>query len=214
MRHTGIPLPEPLINNDLLICFVAGLGIAMLVLLKQPRSLVFTSLAGIISNDAFYAKNATIGDHIKHYILLALSIIGISLYATKSFLPTQFSTIQISTIGIGISGYLLAKLLLMNGYFRLFFGAKSRELIYQYISLIITLGFVCFAGYVLLQFSPSIPSIVIHAIIGLTSIVCALLIIYILFKDFFNKVFLFFHFILYLCTFEILPVLVVLKCVV
>jgi hypothetical protein len=211
MRHAGIPLPEPLINNDLLIGIVVTLGVAMLVLLKQPRSLVLSSLAGVITTDGFFAKNATIGEYAKHYILLVLSVLGLSLYATKLFTPLQFEWKQIGLTFIGICSFLVVKLLLMNVYFRLFFGKKSRELLYQYISLIIIIGIVAYFGYTLLQYAPLIPPIIIHTIIGIICVCCALLVIYILFKDFFNRPYLFFHFILYLCTLEILPILAIAK---
>lgn len=210
MRHTGIPLYEPLIQNDLLIGGIILLGIFMLALLKQPRSLALTSLQGIFNDDHFFAKNATIGDHVKHYLLLILSIIGISLVITKHF-STYVTWSNLSTICLYICSFIAAKLLAMNFYFRLFFGKRSREFLYQYVSLIIIIGLFCYMGYVIMQFSPLIPPIIVIATIGVISICCNLLVFYILLKDFFNKSFLTFHFILYLCTLEILPILVVIK---
>lgn len=214
MRHIGIPLPEPLINYDMLLGLVVILGVAMLVLLKQPRSLVIASIASIFNNDTFFAKNATIGDHAKHYILLTLSIIGSSLLATKLIFPSQFSLVQIGIIAIGIGSFLAIKILLMTAYFSLFFGVRYKTLIYQYISLVIVLGFTCYLGYILLQFSPLIPLPLILTIIAIIGICITLAMIYILLKDFFNRGYLIFHFILYLCTLEILPILAIIKWVV
>lgn len=214
MRHTGIPLPEPLINYDMLIGLVVIVGVAMLALLKQPRSLAITSIASIFNNDTFFAKNATIGDHIKHYILLALSIVGASLFIAKLFIPNHFCIPLIGKIALSICCFLGAKLFLMTSYFSLFFGRRHKTLIYQYISLIIVLGFTCYIGYVLLQFSPFIPLSFILTIIAIIGIAITLATIYILLKDFFNRPYLIFHFILYLCTLEILPALVIIKHVV
>lgn len=214
MRHLGIPLPEPLINYDLLLGLVVSMGVAMLVLLKQPRSLVFTSLASIFNNDTFFAKNATIGDHVKHYILLALSIVGASLFIAKLFIPNHFCIPLIGKIALSICCFLGAKLFLMTSYFSLFFGQRHKTLIYQYISLIIVLGLTCYLGYVLLQFSPHIPLSCILTVIAIIGIAITLATIYILLKDFFNRPYLIFHFILYLCALEILPALVIIKHVV
>lgn len=214
MRHIGIPLPEPLINYDMLIGLVVIVGVAMLVLLKQPRSLAITSIASIFNNDTFFAKNATIGDHVKHYILLALSIVGASLFIAKLFIPNHFCIPIIGKIALSICCFLGAKLFLMTSYFSLFFGRRHKTLIYQYISLIIVLGLTCYLGYVLLQFSPHIPLSFILTIIAIIGIAITLATIYILLKDFFNRPYLIFHFILYLCTLEILPALVIIKHVV
>ena len=214
MRHIGIPLPEPLINYDMLIGLVVIVGVAMLVLLKQPRSLAITSIASIFNNDTFFAKNATIGDHVKHYILLALSIVGASLFITKLFIPNHFCIPLIGKIALSICCFLGAKLVLMTSYFSLFFGRRHKTLIYQYISLIIVLGFTCYIGYVLLQFSPFIPLPFILTIVAIIGLCITLAMIYILLKDFFNRGYLIFHFILYLCTLEILPILAIIKWVV
>ena len=214
MRHIGIPLPEPLINYDMLIGLVVIVGVAMLVLLKQPRSLAITSIASIFNNDTFFAKNATIGDHVKHYILLALSIIGASLFIAKLFIPNHFCVPLIGNIALSICCFLGAKLVLMTSYFSLFFGRRHKTLIYQYISLIIVLGFTCYIGYVLLQFSPFIPLPFILTIVAIIGLCITLAMIYILLKDFFNRGYLIFHFILYLCTLEILPILAIIKWVV
>jgi hypothetical protein len=214
MRHIGIPLPEPLINYDMLIGLVVIVGVAMLVLLKQPRSLAITSIASIFNNDTFFAKNATIGDHVKHYILLALSIVGASLFINKLFIPNHFCIPLIGKIALSICCFLGAKLFLMTSYFSLFFGRRHKTLIYQYISLIIVLGFTCYIGYVLLQFSPFIPLPFILTIVAIIGLCITLAMIYILLKDFFNRGYLIFHFILYLCTLEILPILAIIKWVV
>lgn len=214
MRYIGIPLPEPLINYDILIGLVVIVGVAMLVLLKQPRSLAITSIASIFNNDTFFAKNATIGDHVKHYILLTLSIVGASLFIAKLFIPNHFCIPLIGKIALSICCFLGAKLFLMTSYFSLFFGRRHKTLIYQYISLIIVLGLTCYLGYVLLQFSPHIPLSFILTVIAIIGIAITLATIYILLKDFFNRPYLIFHFILYLCTLEILPALVIIKHVV
>ena len=211
MRHTGIPLPEPLINNDLLIVLVVLLSIAMLVPLKREKSLVYTSIASIFNRDPFFAKNATIGDHIQHYMLLFFSIVGLSLYAIQSIKPLHFTWTEVGLCSAGISSFVITKLLLMHIYFSLFFGKMSRMLIYQYISLIITLGIAGFIGFIFLRYAPLIPPAFIHGITGTISLCCGLTVIFVLLRDFFNRACLFFHFILYLCTLEILPILAAIK---
>ncbi len=211
MRYPGIPLPEPTINNDLLTSIIVVLGVSMLVLLKQPRSLVLSSISGIISNDSFFAKNATIGDHIKHYILLVISLLGLSFYAVQLYQPFAYKWEQIGFTFLAFCSFFAIKLILMNIYFRALFGKKYRELIYQYISLIIIIGFGGLFGYILLQYAPLFPPIIVHACIAIICLCCALLEFYILIKDFFNRAFLIIHFILYLCTLEIMPLLIIAK---
>lgn len=211
MRHEGIPLPEPIIANDLIISIVVAISVAILVLLKQNRCLVFSSLRSLLNeDDYFFIKNATAGDFFQHYTLLLCSIIGTSLYAATIFTP-QPTWEHIGFIALGITAFLFLKTLAMYCYFSLFFGKKAKSFTQQYISLTIVLGTCCFIGYILLQFAPSIPPIGIHISIAIIGVIYYLSILCILIRDFFNRLHLIFHFILYLCTLEILPILTIAK---
>ena len=211
MRHSGIPLPEPLVDNNLLIGIVVFLGVATLLLLTQPRSLLKNSIASFFSHSDYWAKNATAGDLFKHHSLFFICIAGMSLYASKVFMPQYFTWEKMGFIYLGVSVFFILKITLTRLYLSLFFGKNSQLYTLHYINLSILLGIAAYVSFVFLHFSPLINPVIIHVIMGIISSCYVLFFAYLLFKLFFNKACLFFHFILYLCTLEILPILVIAK---
>lgn len=211
MRHNGVPIPELLVDNNLLIGIVVLVGITILLLLTQPRSLLKNSITSLFSHSDYWAKNATAGDSFKHYFLFLISIIGTSLYASKVFMPQYFTWEKIGFIYLGICSFFFIKIILTRLYLNLFFGRSSQLYTLHYINLSILLGIASYVSFVFLHFSPLITPIIIHVIMGLICLCYVLIFVYLLFKLFFNKACLFFHFILYLCTLEILPILAIAK---
>jgi hypothetical protein len=211
MRHSGIPLPEPVINNNLLIGIVVFLGLVILLLLTQPRSLLKNSIMGLSNHSDHWAKNATAGDLFRNYLLFLFSIAGLSLYASKVIMPQYITWEKIGIIYLGISVFLATKILLTHLYLKLFFGKDSQLYTFHYINLSILLGISSYVSFIFLQFSPFISPLIIHIVMAIISICYVLIFVYLLFKLFFNKACLFFHFILYLCTLEILPILAIAK---
>lgn len=210
MRHAGIPLPEHVINNDLLFGILLLISMSMLLLLRNRQSLFTSSLHSIYDNNLFFAGKITMGDQLQQYTLLTLSIVGISFFATR-VLYHQPSWQAIGITFTGICLYFLIKLCLMQGYFRLFFGNNIQEFMYKYTSLNIVLGIGCFVAYIGLIYAPLIPPICFYTFLVFLSVIFFISITYILFQHFFNRPCLIFHFILYLCTLELLPVLLLVK---
>ena len=210
-RHVGIPLTDTLLNSDTSVSISFLVCISILLLFKQRNSIFSASLQSVFTGDLFFIGKITIGDQIQQYILLLLSLFGISLLGAYTLKAEQCSW---SIIGIGFAGittYMLFKIILMQAYFRLFFGNRIQTFIYKYISLTIMVGIVCFFAFIILLYAPLIPSTIIYVLIAAILLAYAVSIFYILFRHFFCRGDLIFHFILYLCTLEILPLLFLIK---
>ncbi len=210
-RHIGIPLTETLLNSDLLISISLLMCFVTLLLLKQRNSIFYASLQSIFSGELFFTGKITIGDQVQQYFLLLISLFGISMLGAYSLPNTPFSWTLIGSLFTALSAFILVKVLIMQAYFRLLFTTRIQTFMYRYISLTIVVGMACFFAFILLVYAPVIPPAIIYVLLGIVLCVYILSVFYILFKHFFCRVGLIFHFILYLCTLEILPVLFFIK---
>lgn len=210
-RHIGIPLYQSPVDNDFIIVVTVMVCLAIITLIRQRNSIFITSLQRLLSSDLFFVGKITVSDHLQQYALLILSTLGASLLCLQ--LPI-FPAPTYSTIGMlfgGILSFFLLKAIVMQMYFRLFFSNRIQLFIFQYISISITWGICCFLGFILLQFAPLIPPAFSYTILLISSILYQLTVFYILFRHFFCRIDLIFHFILYLCTLELMPIFFLLK---
>ena len=210
MRHIGIPLPPMAVQPDVQMGIILFISMAMLLLLRNRQSLFVSSLRSIYDKNLFFAGKITMGDQVQQYTLLILSITGFSLLATHQ-LYAQPTWGTMGLIFAGICLYYLLKIGIMQTYFRFFFGNNVLEFLYKYTSLTIVMGIGCFGAYIGLTYAPLVPNILLYTLLVFLSVIYFLSIIYILFQHFFNRPCLIFHFILYLCTLELLPVLLLVK---
>ncbi|MED9995671.1 MAG: DUF4271 domain-containing protein [Paludibacteraceae bacterium] len=211
MRYTGIPIPESLINNNTLISILILVSVVVLILIKQRQSLFVSSLYNLYSNNSFLTGKITISDQIQQYSLLALSLFGVSLFFAHTIQLQSLSWNGIGYLFTMLAAYFVIKLIAMQVYLRLFFGSHIKEFIYKYISLTIALGLNCFAAFILLKYAPLIPATFLYGYMLLIAITYTLSVFYILFRHFFYSFALILHLILYLCTLEIMPILIAIK---
>lgn len=210
MRYAGIPLPADIINNNLLISTLVLISMVMLLLLRERQSLFISSLQSVFSNEIFFAGKITFGDQLQQNLLLVLSLVGISFFSAS----TLYAHPSWSNIGLILAGlilFFLLKIGIMQAYFRLFFGKRIQEFMYKYTSLTIVFGISCFIAFLLQLYAPLVPQLLLHSFLVFMLVIYSLSVTYILFRHFFNRPCLIFHFILYLCTLEILPILILLK---
>ncbi len=209
-RHLGIPLYHASINSDLIIAVTLAVCFAIILLIKQRNSIFISSLKSLFSSDLFFTGKITTSDHLQQYSLLLLSSFGASLLGLHiPNVPATYSTVGL--IFLGILGFFLLKILLMQLYFRLFFRSRIQLFIFQYISIAVAWGIGCLIGFILLQFAPLISPVFTYFLLLITSILYQLTVFYILFRHFFGRVDLIFHFILYLCTLELMPIFLLAK---
>lgn len=210
-RHIGIPLYQSPIDNDFIIVVSVMVCLAIIALIRQRNSIFIVSLQRLFSSDLFFVGKITLSDHFQQYALLFLSTIGASLLCLHIPIVPAPTYATIGMLFGGTLGFFLLKVMLMQLYFRLFFSNRIQLFIFQYISIFIAWGICCFLGFILLHFSPLIPPIFSYVILATASILYQLTVFYILFRHFFSRIDLIFHFILYLCTLELMPIFFLLK---
>lgn len=209
MRYTGIPLPENTIHNDTLISTIILISVVILLLIKQRQSLFTSLLSNLYSNNSFLTGKITFADQLQQYTLLAVSLLGTSLFIAYTL--HTFYWQSIAYLFALLVTYMGLKIIAMQAYLKLFFGHNIQEFTYKYVTLTILLGINCFLVFILLKYAPLIPVHFLYGYVLLIALTYMLSVFYILFRHFFYRISLIFHLILYLCTLEILPILVVLK---
>lgn len=177
---------------------------------KEKDNFVFRQLVSAFGYYYRYQK-LTLGEHIIQTSSLIIGLIGFSFLFSEYLLPNTFNMVQFVTILSMILVFILLKLLCMKIYFSCFYGIRSNNIINQYIRLISIAGILSFFTFILLKYTPEEIHIIWNILIIIFYIIISVSYCYLLFKYFYNRIELSLHFILYLCTLEILPVIVAQK---
>jgi hypothetical protein len=155
----------------------------------------------------------TFREHFIQGFTFFIGMIGFSLLLSEYFQPYTFSYSTFLIFCAAILAYVLIKVLCMRVYFSCFYGKRANNILNQHIRLVGLAGIISFVCFIFVRFTPVSTHVVWYAIAILSYVLIALSYCYLLFKYFFNRFELTLHFILYLCTLEILPLLVAYKAV-
>lgn len=199
-------------SNITIISIFLAVCISLTYLFKEKDNFVFRQLVSAFGYYYRYQK-LTLREHSIQIFITVIGLLGYSLLFLQQVQPQTFSVENFFIFYAILSVFLLLKLTIMRVYFSCFYGKKSNNILNQYVRLVAIGGIFSFIMFIFLRFTPEITHI---AWIVLTIIFYAIVAFsycYLLFKYFFSRLELTLHFILYLCTLEILPLLVAQKAI-
>ena len=199
-------------SNITIISIFLAVCISLTYLFKEKDNFVFRQLVSAFGYYYRYQK-LTFREHFIQGFTFFIGVIGFSLLLSQYFQPYTFSFSTFLIFSAAILGYVLVKMLCMRVYFSCFYDKRANNILNQHIRLLGIAGIISFVCFIFLKFTPESTHIIWYAITILSYVLISLSYCYLLFKYFFNRFELTLHFILYLCTLEILPLLVAYKAV-
>ena len=199
-------------NNNVIISIFLVVCVSLAYLFRIKDNFVFRQLINAFGYYYRYQK-LTLREHFIQIFILVIGLLGYSLLFLQTAKPNTFSYELFFIFYAALSAFIMLKLTIMRTYFSCFYGKKSNNILNQYVRLIAIGGIFSFIAFILLRFTPNSTHIVWSISTLIFYIIISLSYCYLLFKYFFNRFELTLHFILYLCTLEILPLLVAYKAV-
>ena len=199
-------------SNNVIISIFLAVCISLTYLFKEKDNFVFRQLVSAFGYYYRYQK-LTFREHFIQGFTFFIGVIGFSLLLSQYFQPYTFTFSTFLIFSAAILGYVLVKVLCMRVYFSCFYGKRANNILNQHIRLVGIAGIISFVCFIFVRFTPETIHIIWYVITILSYILISLSYCYLLFKYFFNRFELSLHFILYLCTLEILPLLVAYKAV-
>lgn len=199
-------------SNITIISIFLAVCISLTYLFKEKDNFVFRQLVSAFGYYYRYQK-LTFREHFIQSFILIIGLLGYSLFFLQHVVPFTFSTKLFFIFCTVLLVFIMLKLTIMRMYFSCFYGKKANNILNQYVRLIAIGGVFSFIAFVLLRFTPEATHIVWDILTIIFYIIISLSYCFLLFKYFFNRFELTLHFILYLCTLEILPLLVAYKAV-
>lgn len=199
-------------SNITIISIFLAVCISLTYLFKEKDNFVFRQLVSAFGYYYRYQK-LTFREHFIQGFTFSIGVIGFSLLLSQYFQPYTFTFSTFLIFSVAILGYVFVKVLCMRVYFSCFYGKRANNILNQHIRLVGIAGIISFVCFIFIRFTPETIHIIWYVITILSYILISLSYCYLLFKYFFNRFELSLHFILYLCTLEILPLLVAYKAV-
>ncbi len=199
-------------SNLTIISIFLVVCILLTYLFKIKDNFVFRQLVSAFGYYYRYQK-LTLREHSIQIFTLIVGLLGYSLFFLQQIKPFTFSYELFFVFYAALLSFVIIKLLCMRLYFSCFYGKKSNNILNQYTRLISIGGIFSFIMFVFLRFSPEATHLVWISLALVSYVIIFLSYCYLLFKYFFGRLELILHFILYLCTLEILPLLVVQKAI-
>ena len=199
-------------SNITIISIFLAVCISLTYLFKEKDNFVFRQLVSAFGYYYRYQK-LTFREHFIQSFILIIGLLGYSLFFLQHVVPFTFSSKLFFIFCTVLLVFVMLKLTIMRMYFSCFYGKEANNILNQYVRLIAIGGIFSFIAFILLRFTPETTHIVWNILTIIFYIIISLSYCYLLFKYFFNRFELTLHFILYLCTLEILPLLVAYKAV-
>jgi hypothetical protein len=199
-------------SNITIISIFLAVCISLTYLFKEKDNFVFRQLVSAFGYYYRYQK-LTFREHFIQSFILIIGLLGYSLFFLQHVVPFTFSSKLFFIFCTVLLVFVMLKLTIMRMYFSCFYGKEANNILNQYVRLIAIGGIFSFIAFILLRFTPETTHIVWNILTIIFYIIISLSYCYLLFKYFFNRFELSLHFILYLCTLEILPLLVAYKAV-
>jgi hypothetical protein len=199
-------------SNITIISIFLAVCISLTYLFKEKDNFVFRQLVSAFGYYYRYQK-LTFREHFIQSFILIIGLLGYSLFFLQHVVPFTFSSKLFFIFCAVLLVFVMLKLTIMRMYFSCFYGKEANNILNQYVRLIAIGGIFSFIAFILLRFTPETTHIVWNILTIIFYIIISLSYCYLLFKYFFNRFELSLHFILYLCTLEILPLLVAYRAV-
>jgi hypothetical protein len=199
-------------SNITIISIFLAVCISLTYLFKEKDNFVFRQLVSAFGYYYRYQK-LTFREHFIQSFILIIGLLGYSLFFLQHVVPFTFSSKLFFIFCTVLLVFVMLKLTIMRMYFSCFYGKEANNILNQYVRLIAIGGIFSFIAFILLRFTPETTHIVWNILTIIFYIIISLSYCYLLFKYFFNRFELSLHFILYLCTLEILPLLVAYRAV-
>ncbi|MBP5318704.1 MAG: DUF4271 domain-containing protein [Paludibacteraceae bacterium] len=204
--HEGLPLHENFFHSDQVISFIwcFFLYVCFAYAVERRSTGGKRHFAPLFGTDN---RHLTLREIIRRGLLLIFAVFGYSFFFTNLLKDGgHWQVIGISA-GVFVS-FLVFKYLLLSVYLATFFPKARTNFVSQYFTMILFFGLFLFLAFIGLQFMPQPVHLPILAIVAIGVLVLCGWLLYLFFKTFFNKSQYFFYFILYLCTLEILPLMI------
>lgn len=199
-------------NNIAIISIFLVVCASLTYLFKEKDNFVFRQLVSAFGYYYRYQK-LTFREHFIQGFTFFIGMIGFALLLSQYSQGNTFSYSTFLLFCAAILAFILLKVLCMRVYFSCFYGKRANNILNQHIRLVGIAGIISFVCFIFIRFTPETTHIIWYVITILSYILISLSYCYLLFKYFFNRFELSLHFILYLCTLEILPLLVAYKAV-
>ncbi len=216
-NFAGIPKVTSFFHSDIVISSFIVIFLALCIILFLDRRSKIRYIGNIFSSKNTSASiRITAKEQIRVIFFGIVAVIGYGglLFFVLTKGDTEYITNpwqMLSLIGIGFTGVFLIKYIILKLYIFAFFSERESTGIRQYFSIIFALGAIAFLTLVGLVFSSEAIHPFLYKGFLILMIISLLLTFYALLKTFFNQINLLLYFILYLCTLEILPLLMFFK---
>lgn len=199
-------------SNLTIISIFLAVCVSLTFLFRIKDNFVFRQLVNAFGYYYRYQK-LTFREHSIQIFTMVIGLLGYSLFFLQTAKPFIFSYKLFLIFYAVLSVALMLKLTIMRVYFSCFYGKKANTILNQYVRLLGLGGIFSFITFILLRFTPEATHIVWNILTIIFYVTISVSYCYLLFKYFFGRLELTLHFILYLCTLEILPLLVAYKAV-
>ena len=144
-------------------------------------------------------------------LLLVYAVIGSSLFFVTLLGEDGASWKAIGITAAAFTAFMCVKLLMLSTFMATFFPRKRSLFVSQYLTLVLYFGLFLFAAFAGLHFTPQALHLPILVVVAAGVLAMCAWLLYLFFKTFFDQGGYFFYFILYLCTLEILPLMLLFK---
>ncbi|MBO4370009.1 MAG: DUF4271 domain-containing protein [Paludibacteraceae bacterium] len=208
MTFQGIPVNESFFHSNLMVSIILVFIFYICTAFYIERQSGSLKTLGPLFGTA--TRRLTLQEILRRGILLCFSILGYSLFFATLLKDGGHWEIIGATSGV-FAAFLLFKFLVLSVFLSTFFPTSRTLFISLYFTSILIFGIFLFFAFIGLQFMPQFLHLPILIIVAIGVVVLCTWLLITFFKTFFGQSRYIFHFILYLCTLEILPMMVFVK---
>lgn len=206
-----MPLTQPIFNSSLYITFVMLFFVVFGIFIYNYHKSKFNIIATIFTPESVRSFNAPVPNTAFSSILLAFfALIG---YATMLLYITKLEQ-NLTNLAICLASSLLfiaIKIPIISLFFKTFYDKKASGFISRYYKLTVLFGIICFIGGMFISYTFGASKLSIWITTIIISILYCASISYIFISTFFENKVSFLRLFLYLCTLEILPLIVLIN---
>ncbi|MCQ2337104.1 MAG: DUF4271 domain-containing protein [Paludibacteraceae bacterium] len=206
-----MPLTHPIFNSNLYITFVMLFFVVFGMFIYNYHKSKFNIIATIFTPESVRSFNAPVPNTAFSSVLLAFfALIG---YATMLLYVTQMEQ-TLTNLAICLATSLLfiaIKIPIISLFFNTFYVKKAGGFISRYYKLTVLFGVICFIGGMFISYTFGASKMSIWIITLTIGVLYCASVSYIFISTFFENKGSFLRLFLYLCTLEILPLMVLIN---
>ncbi len=213
---TGTPLPQSVLSNPVIPISLFAFFLLFIYILTHGRKVIGETLKEFfflkVRSSIFFETTANLPALRNSFVLLFVGGVSLFLFAFTFETKFELHIAYLGIIALGLLLFLSLKLLLFKFLGYIFFDRNHTEIFTRgYFTILFALGGALIPVDIALVYMPQIFHTTIIIIGLLLFVAAALLIFYKIIQIFLDRIASLFYIMLYLCTLEILPILIVLK---